>query len=173
MKLYTHPWSNHAARVQILLNELAIKGEIYEVELMEENLNEDFLVLNPNGKVPILQDGSVVLWESHAIMRYLCDKYADGRLYSNGSNRYRVEQWLDWNHTRLNIEAVTINFNNVVLGKNADLTAIEHAQEQALILLEILDSALKINPFVAEQYSIADISLFTTVLYLQKKQYRF
>lgn len=63
-----------------------------------------YRALNPNGRVPTLEDGEVVLWESHAILRYLALKSLgaepDGpaaRLYPAGAApRARVERWLDW-----------------------------------------------------------------------------
>jgi glutathione S-transferase len=60
-----------------------------------------YLAMNPNGLVPVLRDGTLVLWESHAIMRYLSAEYADGLLFP-GSPRERavVDQWTDWTATR-------------------------------------------------------------------------
>ncbi|NOU51027.1 glutathione S-transferase family protein [Pseudoalteromonas sp. JBTF-M23] len=173
MKLYTHPWSNHAARVHILLNELGLDYQAHAVELMEENLKPEYLQMNPNGKVPVLDDNSFIIWESHAILRYISDKYDDGKYYPNNKQRYLVDQWLDWNHTRLNVEAITINFNNVVLGEEGDQQAVTAAKEEALNLLTILDQALSGKNFICDEFSIADISLFTSVVYLNENKVDF
>ena len=59
--------------------------------------------LNPNGLVPVLVDGDLVLWESNTICRYLCTRYGGGALLPTGAaNRARVEQWMDWQATDLN-----------------------------------------------------------------------
>ena len=42
---------------------------------------EEFGALNPNRRVPAIDDDGTVVWESHAIVRYLCAKYGDGTLW--------------------------------------------------------------------------------------------
>ncbi|MGQ0509840.1 MAG: glutathione S-transferase family protein [Betaproteobacteria bacterium] len=58
----------------------------------------EFLALNPIGLVPAVVDGDIVLRESNAIVRYLCNRYAPGTpLYPmDPVRRARVEQWMDW-----------------------------------------------------------------------------
>ena len=57
----------------------------------------EFLALNPNAMVPVLADGDVVIWESHAILRYLAAKYGpDSYFPANLARRAIVDQWLDW-----------------------------------------------------------------------------
>ena len=61
--------------------------------------------LNPNRMVPVLVDGDFVLWESHAICRYLCNSYDGAALLPPTLQvrpRARVEQWMDWQATELN-----------------------------------------------------------------------
>ena len=62
-----------------------------------------FLALNPNGMVPVLVDGDFVLWDSHAICRYLAHRY-DGAALLPADPRQRalVDQWMDWQATELN-----------------------------------------------------------------------
>lgn len=64
----------------------------------------DFLRLNPNALVPVIRDGSFVLWESHAIIRYLARKHeADELLPRDIEKQAIVDQWMDWAATELNI----------------------------------------------------------------------
>ena len=57
----------------------------------------EFLGLNPVAQIPVVLDGDLVLRESNAIMRYLCQKHGAERLYpSPPERRARVEQWMDW-----------------------------------------------------------------------------
>lgn len=63
----------------------------------------EFLALNPNGLVPVLRDGDLVLWESNTICRYLAAR--EGRsdlLPADPAGRARIEQWMDWQATELN-----------------------------------------------------------------------
>jgi glutathione S-transferase len=56
-----------------------------------------YLAMNPNGKVPTLRDGELVLWESNAIVRYLCARYGDATLYpADIAVRADGERWMDW-----------------------------------------------------------------------------
>ncbi|MEM1288328.1 MAG: glutathione S-transferase N-terminal domain-containing protein [Pseudomonadota bacterium] len=59
------------------------------------NDTPEFLAMNPNGKVPVWQDGDFIVWESHAIMRHLARN--QGRLYGdNPVKMAKADQWLDW-----------------------------------------------------------------------------
>jgi len=61
-----------------------------------------YRTLNPNGRIPALVDGDLVLWESHAIIRYLALKAGSESLYpSDPADRGRIERWLDWSLSTL------------------------------------------------------------------------
>lgn len=63
----------------------------------------DFLRLNPNGLVPLIQDETTTLWESNVIVRYLCAQHAAGTLYPEPLvERFEAEKWMDWQQTTLN-----------------------------------------------------------------------
>jgi len=63
----------------------------------------EFLALNPNGQVPVLIDDDFVLWESNAILVYLCERERDFNLWPTDlEGRARVLQWLFWQVTELN-----------------------------------------------------------------------
>lgn len=64
------------------------------------NRSPDYLELNPNGLVPTLRDGDLVVWESHAILRYLSAEYGAGALFpAEPAARAVVDQWTDWTAT--------------------------------------------------------------------------
>ena len=63
----------------------------------------EYLAMNPNALVPTLQDGDLTLWESNAIVRYLCAKYGNDQLYPQDlAQRFDAERWMDWQQTTLN-----------------------------------------------------------------------
>lgn len=63
----------------------------------------EFLALNPNGLVPVIEDEAGVLWESNAICRYLATAAARTDLLpADPRGRALVEQWMDWQATELN-----------------------------------------------------------------------
>jgi glutathione S-transferase len=81
---------------------LPVEREDWGVPLRDPRTPE-FLALNPNGLVPVLRDGGLVLWESNTICRYLAAR--EGRtdlLPAAPTERARVEQWMDWQAGELN-----------------------------------------------------------------------
>src|SRR3954468_18388562 len=76
-----------------------------ELDLHFEHVESDpqLLAKNPNRLVPVIQDGSFVLWESNTICRYLANRQARATLLPREpETRALVEQWMDWQATALN-----------------------------------------------------------------------
>src|SRR3546814_7793716 len=86
-------------RLLALVKHLGLDAEFIEVDLMAGGLKApDYARLNPNMKAPTLVDGDRVLWESSAIMAYLCIK-AGSDLWPTRQPAEQVEvlRWLSWN----------------------------------------------------------------------------
>ena len=63
----------------------------------------EYLQRNPNALVPLMEDDGFVLWESNAIVRYLCAKHSTGQLYpADLQERFDAERWMDWQQTTFN-----------------------------------------------------------------------
>lgn len=74
--MYHHPYSQHCRRVVALLEEAGLDYELRRVAMEEnEHLSPAYLKINPNHQVPTLQDGDLKMFESNAILRYLCVKH--------------------------------------------------------------------------------------------------
>ena len=87
MKLYYFP-SPNPQKIRFALNELGLDCETVAVDLTKgEQRSPEFLALNPCGRVPVLVDGELKLWESHAILAYLGEK--TGRLWPTTFGRAR------------------------------------------------------------------------------------
>ncbi|MEK7816193.1 MAG: glutathione S-transferase family protein [Pseudomonadota bacterium] len=169
MKLYGHPWSSNARRVQMLCEELKIPYMYETVDLMQgQQYTPEFQALNPNSKVPVIDDDGFVLWESQAIMRYLADKRKAATWYpTEPKARVVVEQWLDWNQTRLGPEAGKIMFNTHFAGDQRDDRAIENARKWLLKILPVMDGVLSNQPYLCgEHITLADLAAVTNVWYL-------
>ena len=97
--------SGNVQKVVWLLEELA---EPYKREDYGRQFNntqtEEYLHLNPSGKVPTLVDGEAVVWESNTILRYLCNKLSGGATLYPGdpAARSHIERWMDWQLASLN-----------------------------------------------------------------------
>ena len=121
-----------------------------------------YLQMNPNALVPTLQDGDLTLWESNAIVRYVCAKYASGTLYPlDLAQRFNAERWMDWQQTTLN-RAGGAAFLQWIRTPEAqrDRAAIDQSVAAMEPLLNWLDQHLAQQPFMAgEQFTMADIPI--------------
>lgn len=122
----------------------------------------DFLGMNPNGRVPVLNDDGFILWESNPIIRYLSYKYALSRLYpTDVRQRALAEQWMDWQQTSI-APALAWPFQALVRGDPAyqDEARVAQAAAELNRLWGLLDAHLAERRFVlGEQFSMADIPL--------------
>lgn len=130
------------------------------------NDTSDYLALNPNGLVPTLRDGEVVLWESNVIVRYLAARHDSGGLWPDDpATRADGERWMDWQQTVLNPA-----FGPVFMGlirtpePERDMAAIERAIETTGAKLAMLDAWLAKRPFVGgDRLTMSDIPPGPTV----------
>ena len=167
--LYHNPASQHARRVVSLLEEANLSYTLHPVELREgEHYSTWYLQVNPNHQVPALQSGDLVMYESNAILRYLCHRHQLSTWYPEVPElRARVEQWLDWNQCRFSPSVVDIVLNSVFLGEKGDKEAISRGLARLPELLEVLDKELKEQMyFGGDAPSIADLSIASNIFQL-------
>jgi glutathione S-transferase len=82
MKLYVLPPSPRACKVIALKNHLGLDCEMHIVDLGKgDQLSPEYIALNPNKKMPVLEDDGFVLWESNAILFYLASKKPQSGLW--------------------------------------------------------------------------------------------
>jgi glutathione S-transferase len=122
----------------------------------------EYMALNPNALVPTLQDDDFVLWESNAIVRYLCAKHPKAGLYPQDlRRRFDAERWMDWQQTTLNAagrEAFIQLFRTPAARRNAQAIADSQAATQPLLAL--LDAHLAQRQFMAgDRLTMADIPI--------------
>jgi glutathione S-transferase len=138
------------------------------------NKSADYLSKNPNGRVPLLEDGGYQIWESHSICRYLCNKRqptpsaaeAAERLYpAEAQQRGQVDQWLDWTLWGISAPMVVVFQQRVRLPpEQRDAARIAKAEEESHGYLAVADQQLRGSPFLAGNVlTLADIGLAPTV----------
>src|SRR5690348_1508721 len=98
MRLYHHPMSSNARRAVMTAVHLKTNVELSLVDLAKgEQRRPEYLKLNPNGRVPVLDDDGFILTESHAIMQYLADGAPGQTVYPEERKaRANVNRWLFW-----------------------------------------------------------------------------
>jgi len=119
-----------------------------------------FLDRNPNGLVPLLEDGDVRLWESNVIVRYLCARYAPGTLCPEPLGaRFAAEQWMDWQQTTFN-PAVRPAFLQLIRvpPEQRQPAIIERSIQEVEPLLDLLEHHLAQNNYLGgAEFTMADI----------------
>jgi glutathione S-transferase len=120
----------------------------------------EYMRLNPNSLVPVIEDEDFVLWESNVIVRYLCARHSSGEFYPTElRERFSAERWMDWQQTTLN-PASRPGFWQLIRTapeqRNAQLIAESNAAVEAL--MATLDAHLARHAFMGgERFSMADI----------------
>jgi glutathione S-transferase len=119
----------------------------------------NYLTLNPNGRVPTIDDNGFIMYESNAIVRYLASTYGDGKLLPKGKARWVGEQWMDWQQTVLTTPMSAV-FWQLVRTEPAkrDHAAIASGMKTLQGLWPFVDDHLSRNAFIAgDTFSMADI----------------
>jgi glutathione S-transferase len=122
----------------------------------------EYRLMNPNAKVPVVEDDGFVLWESNVIVRYLCANHSEGALYPAAlRERFDAERWMDWQQTTLN-PAARDAFWQLIRTPQTERSDSVVAKSVAATepLLSMLDNLLASRPFIAgERFTMADIPL--------------
>ena len=121
-----------------------------------------YRALNPNGRIPMIEDDGFVLWESNAIVRYLCARHSAGKLYPEElPARFVAEQWMDWQQTTLNPagrDAFIQWIRTPAAQRSSALISASVAATEPL--LDLLEQHLARSPFMAgEHFTMADIPI--------------
>src|SRR5207248_3207850 len=103
LKILGRTTSSNVQKVLWCCAELAIPFEREDVGgPFGKNNTPEYLSLNPNGLVPTMDDDGFILWESNAIVRYLCAKHGVGKLWpTDPARRADADRWMDWQQTTL------------------------------------------------------------------------
>jgi len=121
-----------------------------------------YRAMNPNGLVPVMRDGDVVMFESNAIVRYLARRYGAGTLLPTEPRALAAaEQWMEWSQTTLAPPASVLFMNQVrTPADKADRRAMAESEARLQAVLPIADQALSQTKFFAgDALSIGDIVL--------------
>lgn len=122
-----------------------------------------FRAMNPHGKVPVIEDGATVVWESHAILRYLAAVHGADRFWpADPAVRAPADGWMDWAQTALQPAFLGGVFWGGYRTPQAqrDQAAVARALDETARCLARVDAELAKGPFVGgETLSLADIAI--------------
>jgi glutathione S-transferase len=161
IKVWGRTDSSNVQKVLWCLGELELDFERVDVGgKYGGNKEKAYLEMNPNGLVPTIQDGDFILWESNSIMRYLNEKYGNGRLLpGTAEGRANANRWMDWQLSVLNGAMVPLFWNLVrTAPEKRDLTTIKNALEKSSATWEMVENQLARTKYLGgDAFSLGDI----------------
>jgi glutathione S-transferase len=162
IKLYDAPQSPNARKVRLFAAELGIPLVRAPLNFAAGELRSPaYLAMNPNGKVPTIEDDGFVLWESAAILRYLARKKPErGFAPADPQKAARLEQWMFWFAAHVEPSLLVLVVERLVkpfLGEKGNDPALTEDAETALVrFLGILEAQLEGKDFILGDESLAD-----------------
>jgi glutathione S-transferase len=162
LKLYEYSSSGNCYKIRLLLARLKIDYQRIEIDILKgESRTAEFLKINPNGRIPLLEiEPGKYLSESNAIIDYLAN--GTELLPTDRWERAQIMQWLFFEQYSHEPNIATVRFWISIL-KQAEQKreAITQKQELGYAALGVMERHLeKHDYFVGERYSIADIALY-------------
>ena len=177
MKLYTSQMSSSARRVNLTVAHLGITIDQKLVDLRKEVDRAELGAVNPNRKIPVLADpaNGLALWESHAIMQYLCDRdpAKSAELYPiDVVVRADINRWMFWVNAHLGPAIGPINYEKMwkkfVEGPDAQPDEVLIARHERFVhqVMAVLDKHLEDRTWVVgKTVTLADYSIVATLMY--------
>ncbi len=162
IKLYRHPLSGHAHRVELMLSLLELPTELVFVDLAKgAHKRPEFLAVSPFGQIPVIDDNGTVLSDSNAILVYLAKTYGEGRwLPEEPVAAARVQRWLS-------VAAGQVAFGPAAARLVTVFGATFNAEEvinRAHALFRTMETELAKTPFLAgAEPSIADVANYSYI----------
>jgi GSH-dependent disulfide-bond oxidoreductase len=171
--LYYWPTPN-AHKVTMLLEELGVPYQLVRLDITSgAQFDPAFLAIAPNNRMPAIVDhapadgsGPLALFESGAILEYLADKHG-AFLPREARGRYTTLQWLYWQ-----VSGLGPMFGQAYHFRTAAPEPIDYAigryTKEVARLSAVLNRQLANSPFVAGDYSIADMAIYPWTLALDR-----
>ncbi|KAL5811914.1 hypothetical protein ACOSQ3_026864 [Xanthoceras sorbifolium] len=163
-------------RVLACLLEKGIEFEIVHVDLdYGDQKRPEFLVRQPFGQVPFVEDGDFRLFESRAIVRYYAAKYADrgpNLLGTTLEERATVDQWLEVEAHNFNDLVYTMVLQLMVLpriGQPGDLALVHTCEQKLESVFDVYEKRLSKSKYLAgDWFSLADLSHLPAIRFLME-----
>ena len=167
LKIWGRLTSVNVQKVVWCADELGLKYERIEAGGKYGIVNTpEYLAMNPNALVPVIEDDGFVLWESNAIVRYLAARYGDGALWPTDIHiRADADRWMDWQAVSLN-PSIGPAFVQLIrtAPEKRDAAVIDHARNEVEKKLGVLDAQLASREYIAGSvFTMGDIPVACSV----------
>jgi len=155
LKVYGIPQSR-AARVLWMVEECGVPYELVSTHYSKEAKTDAYRMLNPNGRVPTIDDGGVVVWESMAINLYLAKKYGGDLAPKNLAEEAHANQWSFWVMTEVEKAALGALMARAAKDDAQSAKALDDLRAP----LGVLNGHLAKNEYVlGSRFTVADLNV--------------
>ncbi|MBL4766076.1 MAG: glutathione S-transferase N-terminal domain-containing protein [Colwellia sp.] len=162
-------------KITIFLEEAGLPYNLHAIDINKgEQFTAEFLAISPNNRIPALVDPTPIdsdeplsIFESGAILEYLADKTGTF-LPQSGAARYQVLQWLYWQMGGLGPMAGQNHHFSQYAAEKIPYAISRYVNETAR-LYNVLDKQLADKPFIAGEYSIADMASYPWIRSYEKQ----
>jgi glutathione S-transferase len=174
MQLYLNVLSPNVRRVRVTAAVLGLSLEEKSLDLGKgAHRSPEYLAINPNGAVPTLVDGDLVLTESRAIMQYLASKKPEaGLVPRDEAARADVTRWQFWDASHFSPALGTMAFEKVIkpmMGGEPDTRKVEEALGNFRRFAAVLDKRLDGKPYVVgTTLTVADLTIASSLMYAKQ-----
>jgi glutathione S-transferase len=163
LTIWGRPNSINVQKVMWVVAELGLEFERIDVGGAFGGLDTDrYGAMNPNRKIPVLQDGGATIWESHACVRYLAATYGEGNVWPlDPARRSVADRWMDWKITTL-LPFLHICFWGLIRTPEADrdMPAIERAARDLGETWRLFEAHLQQRTYVlGDRLTMGDVPL--------------
>ena len=174
VKIYGVPGSR-ADRSLWAIEETGIDYQHVKTNFGEESKADEYLDINPNGRIPALVDGDLKLFESMAINLYLTKHYAGDLYPANPEDEAKANQWSVWAISEIEPLQMQIVIQKFFVPKDKqDQAMIDQASKGLIRPLTVLDQALlKSDYLLGENFSVADLNVAGVMLLLKAVNFDF
>ncbi|PIN18014.1 Glutathione S-transferase [Handroanthus impetiginosus] len=173
--VYGPPLSAAVSRVLACLLEKDVPFQLVPFNIIKgEHKKPDYLKIQPFGQVPAFQDESITLFESRAIARYVCDKYANqgtkGLFGTNPLEKASIDQWVEAEGQSFNPPISVLLFQLAFAPRmkiKQDENLIQENETKLAKVLDVYDKTLGESKYLAgDDFTLADLSHLPSTHYL-------
>jgi glutathione S-transferase len=164
-------WGRRSAfnvqKVMWLIGELGLPHERVDAGGSFGGLDSPaFLAMNPHGRIPVVDDDGVIVWESHAIIRYLSARHAAGGLWpEDPARRSHADRWMDWAQATLQRDFMGLFWGfHRTPEPMRDWSLIRDRADRCARHFALLDRHLADRPFLAgDRLTVGDLPAGTAL----------
>ena len=160
---------SRAIRSLWAIEEVGLKYTHVATHFFNDSKTDDYLSINPNGRIPALVDGGVTLFESMAINLYLTKKYAPALYPASEGEQAKAIQWSVWAISEIEPQQMQIVIQKFFNRDNIDQPTIDSATENLQRPLAVLNEHLADRKYLlGDSFTVADLNVSGVMLLMQR-----